>query len=91
MLYIGMGREAFAPFSLRRPGMIQTYEGIYESGAIRLADNVRLPEPTKVYVVAPEIAEEAVYHIASPRLADPRQAADFVKERVDEGAAAAIR
>lgn len=71
--------------------MIQTYEAIYESGAIRLANNVRLPEHTKVYVVVPETVQEPVYHIASPRLADPRQAADFVKEMIDEGADAAIR
>ncbi|HZO90550.1 MAG TPA: antitoxin family protein [Chthonomonadaceae bacterium] len=64
--------------------MIRTYEALYENGVIRLADDVRLPEHTKVYVVVPEAVEESDYRINSPRLVHPHQAADFVKEVVEE-------
>jgi predicted DNA-binding antitoxin AbrB/MazE fold protein len=33
--------------------MVETYEAMYENGIIRLPDNVRLPEHTRVYVVVP--------------------------------------
>lgn len=71
--------------------MIQTYEAIYESGVIRLKDNIRLPENTKVYVMVPEGGEKLSYRITSPRLAHPEQSADFVKEVVDEEYNAPIR
>ena len=66
-----------------RQKMIQTYEAIYESGVIRLNDNIRLPENTKVYVMVPEGSEKLSYRIISPRLARPGQSADFVKEVVN--------
>jgi hypothetical protein len=63
--------------------MVQTFEAVYEGGAIRLPDNIRLPENTRVYVVVPEVATTPVYHIHSPRLVDVAQAGDFVKEVVE--------
>ena len=71
--------------------MVQTYEAVYEDGVIRLAENVRLPEHTKVYVVVPEGILEPTYRVGSPRLAHPQQAADFVKEVIEENIDAPVR
>jgi hypothetical protein len=37
---------------------VTTYEAIVENGQIKLAEAVRLPEHTRVYVVVPGLAEE---------------------------------
>lgn len=71
--------------------MIHTYEAIVERGVIRLVDDVRLPEHTKVYVLVPEGSEKPGYRIGSPRLVHPEQATDFVKEVVEEEFDASIR
>ena len=71
--------------------MIKTYEAVCDGGVIRLPADVRLPEHTKVYVIVPEDAEKQTYHFSSPRLVHPEQAADFVKEVVEEGTDASIR
>ena len=71
--------------------MIQTYEAIYESGVVRLPADVHLPEHTKVYVVVPDRDTEPRYHIGSPHLVHPGQAADFVKEVVEEDFDASVR
>lgn len=57
--------------------MSQVYEAVYENGVIRLLDDVRLPENTKVYVVVP------VSRIVSPHLVHPQQIKDFEKEVSD--------
>ncbi len=62
---------------------VRTYEGVVEDGQIKLDPGIRLPDPARVYVVVPEDAQLTPYRIASPRLADPRQAADFVMEVVE--------
>ena len=59
---------------------IATYEAMVENGQIKLSEPVRLPESAKVYVVVPGVEEGPRIHVASPRLARPEQAADFVKE-----------
>jgi hypothetical protein len=56
-----------------------TLEGIVKNGKIRLVDSAILPEETKVYVVVPD-GPPSLPGIWSPRLADRRQAADFVME-----------
>ncbi len=63
---------------------IITLEGVIDNGQVRLRDNVRLPDNTRVYVVVPDIQVEEVAHIYSPRLAHPEQAADFKMEVVEE-------
>lgn len=68
---------------------VASFEGVVENGRIQLPAGVTLPEGAKVYVICPEIAEfevepPPVAHIYSPRLADPSQAADFVKMVVTE-------
>jgi hypothetical protein len=57
-----------------------TLEAVVEGGPIRLPNDVRLPDQTKVYIVIPGIQVERAGRIASPRLARPEQAADFVLE-----------
>jgi predicted DNA-binding antitoxin AbrB/MazE fold protein len=57
-----------------------TIEGIVENGQIRLLENVRLPENTRVYVVVAESNASRASHLRSPRLAHPEQARDFVKQ-----------
>jgi hypothetical protein len=59
---------------------VTTLQGFVENGQIRLADNVRLPEKTLVYVVVPGVEIPAVVHVASPRLSHPEQTDDFKKE-----------
>lgn len=62
---------------------VATFEATVEDGLIRLPENVRLPNSTKVYVVVPrgELVPAAL--IASPRLAHPEQIEDFRKEIVE--------
>jgi hypothetical protein len=65
---------------------VVTYEGIVEHGCVHFPAGVSLPEKARVYVVVPEIVEIEVprsARIASPRLAHPEQASDFVKEVLD--------
>jgi hypothetical protein len=66
---------------------VTTYEGVVENGQVRLPAGVTLPEKAKVYVVIPGVFDmevQRVPKIASPRLVHPEQAADFVKEVVEE-------
>ena len=63
---------------------IQTYEGVVKNGRIQLKSNVRLPENVKVYVIIPEMEAKNVAYIYSPRLANPKQIADFKKEVIEE-------
>jgi hypothetical protein len=53
------------------------YEGIAENGQIKLIDNIRLPEKTKVYIMIPARRGEKPIRIFSPHLAHAEQAADF--------------
>jgi ABC-type molybdate transport system substrate-binding protein len=64
---------------------VVTYEGVVENGRIHLPAGAFLPEKAKVYVVVPDAGTEpAVAYIASPRLANPEQAGDFIKEVLPE-------
>ena len=69
---------------------IITLEGVIDNGQVRLRDNVRLPDNTRVYVVVPDIQVEEVAHIYSPRLANPEQAADFILEVTEESSDASL-
>jgi hypothetical protein len=62
---------------------IPAIEGVVQNGQIRLLNNVTLPENTKVYVVAPDLASIGSARISSPRLAHPKRTGDFVKEVLD--------
>lgn len=62
---------------------VTTFEGVIEGGIIRLRGNVKLPERTRVYVIVPNLNVALLARIASPRLAHPEQAVDFVKEVVE--------
>jgi hypothetical protein len=65
---------------------VETIEAVVENGQIRLPEELRLPDRTKVYVVIPARAGEPTrtYRIMSPRLANPEHARDFVKEMTPE-------
>ena len=56
---------------------VATFEGIVENGQVKLPENVRLPERTKVYVVIPGAGQPGATRLMSPRLAHPEQAQDF--------------
>ena len=73
---INVDRNA-ARFSVRMN--IATFEGIIENGQIKLPENVRVPDRTKVYVVIPGVGLPSAARWMSPRLADPDQAKDFMK------------
>jgi hypothetical protein len=60
-----------------------TFEGKVENGQIRLPDDVRLPENTKVYVVLSESGNAKHVRVHSPRLKYPAQSADFAKQIVE--------
>jgi len=62
---------------------VVTLEGIVEQGQIKLTSNVLLPEQTRVYVVVPDMQIKQTVHVHSPRLANPKQAADFEMEVVE--------
>ena len=64
--------------------MTQTYKAVYENGTIQLPANLRLPEHTKVYIVAPELEAGRTHPVRSPRLVHREQAADFVLEMIEE-------
>lgn len=59
---------------------IITFEGIVEQGEIRLKNNVRLPENTRVFVVVPDVQVDKFAHIFTPHLARREDATDFKME-----------
>ena len=58
---------------------VVTLEAVVEDGQIRMPNNIRFPNQTKVYVV-PGMDVAHVIRLASPRLARPEQASDFALE-----------
>jgi len=58
---------------------VATFEGIVENGQVKLPENVRVPERTKVYVVVPGVDQPHSFRLMSPRLAHTEQAKDFEK------------
>jgi hypothetical protein len=59
---------------------VETYEAVVENGQIKLAEIVQLREHSKVYVIVPNDAESNAYYVGSPRLAQPEDATNFVKD-----------
>ena len=62
---------------------LQMFEGVVEKGQIKLPANVRLPDHTKVYVIAPDAQIKETAYIHSPRLRNQVQAADFKMEVIE--------
>jgi hypothetical protein len=60
-----------------------TLEGTVENGQIRLQEDVRLPEKTRVFVVIPNWRTLKEARVYSPRLVRPDQAADFNLEVIE--------
>jgi hypothetical protein len=69
---------------------VVTYEAIVENGRVQLPAGIVLPEKAKVYVVVPGPADQVAARIFSPRLVHPEQAADFIKEVIEERTDAGI-
>lgn len=69
---------------------VLAYDGIVDSGVIRLEEGVQLPEKARVYVIIPELDPKRVAHVHSPRLVHPEQAKDFVKEMIEGPSEASI-
>lgn len=69
---------------------IVTLEGIVEQGKIRLLNEIQLPENTIVFVIIPDIRDEPIGHIYSPRLVPPEQANDFKMEIIKDAPNARI-
>jgi hypothetical protein len=63
---------------------LATYEGVVENGHVTLPPDVDIPDETRVYVLVPDIDTQRTLQILSPRLVDPSQAKDFVKEVIEE-------
>lgn len=59
---------------------VMAIEGIVENGQVRLKDDFRLPDNTRVFVVVPDVEVESVARVYSPRLVHPEQAGDFKME-----------
>ena len=57
---------------------------VVENGCVHLPADAMLPEKSKVYVVVPGMELPRTVHIWSPRLVNPEQARDFVKEVLPE-------
>jgi len=69
---------------------VETYEATVENGQIKLTDHVRLPEHARVYAIVPNGVETSPFRIGSPRLAQPKDTVDFVKEIAEEPADAGL-
>ena len=67
----------------------KTCEGKVINGRIELPADANLPENSRVLVVVPDGADPLLGRVASPRLANPEQAKDFVME-VEEASDASL-
>ena len=85
-----VGMSCTAELKEARVWKVETYEAIVENGQIKLADIVQLREHSKVYVIVPGDAEPNQFYVGSPRLAQPEQATDFVKDVSVEAANAGL-
>lgn len=56
------------------------FQGIVENGQIRLLSDAKLPENATVYIVLSDATSAPPARIVSPRLVNPADAADFVKQ-----------
>lgn len=63
---------------------VVTYEGIVENRCVHLPPEADIPENSKVYIVVPGPDAQQMARIWSPRLVNPEQAKDFIKEVVPE-------
>jgi len=59
-------------------------EATVENGRLACPEAVQLPEQEIIHILLPELQENRKYRMMSPRLAHPEQAAEFVKEVVEE-------
>jgi hypothetical protein len=58
----------------------RTYEGMIIDGQVRFAEQVKLPEHSRVLVTVPDEDVPLTAHVYTPRLAQPEMAKDFAME-----------
>ena len=58
----------------------RTYEGMIINGQVCFAEQVKLPERSRVLVTVPERDQPLTGHVYTPRLAQPETAKDFAME-----------
>jgi hypothetical protein len=68
----------------------KTFDGIVESGEIKLKNKVPLPDNTRVIIVVPDFQVPQSGRLVSPRLKYPKQAADFEMEVIEEAVDAGL-
>lgn len=61
-----------------------TFEATIVNGQIKLVDSITLPEHLRVLVVVPEGLPARPLQNRSPRLVNPDDAADFIKEVTED-------
>ncbi len=61
-----------------------TYEGSIENRQVRFPSDAGIPEETRPYVLVADAETLSVRYVASPHLADPRQAKDFQKQVIED-------
>jgi hypothetical protein len=59
---------------------ITTIQGVIENGQIKLNEPINFTEKKIVYVIIPDFDGKTVKQVLSPRLADGKQAKDFIKK-----------
>ena len=63
---------------------VTTDEATVENGQTKLSESVSLPEREVICLLLPGLETTRKYHMRSPRLAHPEQAADFIKVVTEE-------
>ena len=63
---------------------VTTYEAIVENGQVELPEAIPLPKDALVTVLLPDLEVTRTYHMRSPRLKHPEQAAEFVMVVTEE-------
>jgi hypothetical protein len=63
---------------------LATYEGIFESGHVRLPPNSEIPGKTGVYVLVPDAETLSARYVVRPHLGNPQQAKDFQKQVIED-------
>jgi hypothetical protein len=70
---------------------IVTYKATVKNGQVELSEPASLPENAQLYVVVAGVEEAPGFRVASPRLARPEQAREFVKEVLEDQPNAGVR
>ena len=67
-----------------------TTEPVVENGHVEAPQAAPVPEPPEIHIVLPPLDPTRTYHIRSPRLKNPEDAALFVMKVTEEKPDAAV-